>query len=210
MDAMLVNLPFAIAYMDDIIFAASAEDEVIIGALQHFEEDAEAQLQETIRHLPLQFKDLVNATNSDAALVQVKKWVLLVVQGKGTEDAIEEFLISYRTTPSAAAPDGKSPAEVFWAETMTKLERKTRRFKNLFSPQTSLRSLQSVLSSGSRKSRPCSPSKPKNNSSKDKVVEEQDGEWGRTKSSDLPKLFTSISLQGGGHTTRLLCTIDNE
>uniref|UniRef100_A0A915DSA8 Solute carrier family 25 member 40 n=1 Tax=Ditylenchus dipsaci TaxID=166011 RepID=A0A915DSA8_9BILA len=30
------------------MFAASAEDEVIIGALQHFEEDAEAQLQETI------------------------------------------------------------------------------------------------------------------------------------------------------------------
>uniref|UniRef100_A0A915EHR7 Uncharacterized protein n=1 Tax=Ditylenchus dipsaci TaxID=166011 RepID=A0A915EHR7_9BILA len=40
-------------------------------------------------------------------------------------------------------------------------ERKTRRFKNLFSPQTSLRSLRSVLSSGSRRSRPCSPSKPK-------------------------------------------------
>uniref|UniRef100_A0A915D8J1 Uncharacterized protein n=1 Tax=Ditylenchus dipsaci TaxID=166011 RepID=A0A915D8J1_9BILA len=47
---------------------------------------------------------------------------LLRCKGKGTEDAIEEFLISYCTTPSAVSPDGKSLAEAFLGrKPMTKL-----------------------------------------------------------------------------------------
>uniref|UniRef100_A0A915D3M4 Uncharacterized protein n=1 Tax=Ditylenchus dipsaci TaxID=166011 RepID=A0A915D3M4_9BILA len=45
--------------------------------------------------------------------VDTFKRSLLKCKGQGMEQSMEEFLISYRTTPSAAAPDGKSPAESF-------------------------------------------------------------------------------------------------
>uniref|UniRef100_A0A915ELL7 CCHC-type domain-containing protein n=1 Tax=Ditylenchus dipsaci TaxID=166011 RepID=A0A915ELL7_9BILA len=49
--------------------------DVVMGALQMYENDAVAELQETVRYLSLKFHDLVSATNLDAALVQVKNLV---------------------------------------------------------------------------------------------------------------------------------------
>uniref|UniRef100_A0A915DQT8 Uncharacterized protein n=1 Tax=Ditylenchus dipsaci TaxID=166011 RepID=A0A915DQT8_9BILA len=72
-DLVNIRKPLDLLLLQDKLW--KWDDEVIVGSLQLFEEAAEAQLQETVRYLPLKFQDLVSATNLDAALLQVKNFV---------------------------------------------------------------------------------------------------------------------------------------